>query len=100
MTRSVLKGRVAVKNTATMERLGQVSFNPRTLHLVDRVMILRVNTEEMQLEILFDASVEGGAPTDRHKGLRKPLTEVIATSQKGIARWSRWPASGDVPEIL
>ncbi len=50
--------RISVKTTATMEGVGQVSFNPRTLHQVDRVMILRVNTEEMQVEILLDTSVE------------------------------------------
>lgn len=50
--------RISVKTTATMEDKSHVSFNPRTLDQVDRVMILRVNTEEMQVEILLDASVE------------------------------------------
>lgn len=50
--------RISVKTTATLEGRGQVLFNPRTLDQVDRVMILRVNTEEMQVEILHDASTE------------------------------------------
>ena len=49
--------RISVKTTAMMGLGGHISFNPRTLHEVDRVMILRVNTEEMQIEMLFDGGV-------------------------------------------
>lgn len=48
--------RISVKTTAMMGNSGHVSFNSNTLEFVDRVMILRVNTEEMQVETLLDAS--------------------------------------------
>lgn len=49
--------RISVKTTAMMGLGGHISFNPKTLSLVDRVIILRVNTEEMQIELLLDVSV-------------------------------------------
>lgn len=49
--------RISVKTTAMMGSAGHVAFNPRSLSQVDRVMVLRVNTEEMQVEILLDAPV-------------------------------------------
>lgn len=49
--------RISVKTTARMLGNGHISFNANTLKLVDRVIILRVNTEEMQIETLFDGSV-------------------------------------------
>ena len=49
--------RISVKTTATMGGGGQVSFNPRSLAEVDRVLVLRINTEEMQVETLLDAPV-------------------------------------------
>ncbi len=49
--------RISVKTTAMMGGSGHVSFNPRSLLQVDRVIVLRVNTEEMQVEILLDAPV-------------------------------------------
>ena len=42
--------RISVKTKATMCDAGQVVFNPRSLQFVDRVIALRVNTEEMQIE--------------------------------------------------
>ncbi len=33
---------------------GHVTFNARSLDLVDRVIVLRVNTEEMQIETLLN----------------------------------------------
>jgi len=72
--------RISVKTTATMEGAGQVSFNPRTLHQVDRVMILRVNTEEMQVEILLDASLEAtlGLMSPEAQGKRSlPLRRLL-----------------------
>jgi len=50
--------KISVKTTAKMGSGGQVSFNPNTLDLVDRVIILRMNTEEMQIEILLNATVD------------------------------------------
>ncbi|WP_166425883.1 hypothetical protein [Paraglaciecola sp. 20A4] len=48
--------RISVKTTAMMRNSGHVTFNANTLELVDRVIILRVNTDEMQIETLLDAS--------------------------------------------
>ena len=47
--------RISVKTTAMMGSSGHISFNPNTLEEVDRVIILRVNTEEMQIETLLNA---------------------------------------------
>lgn len=55
---SALGERVSVKTTAMMGAGGHTTFNPGTLELVDRVIILRINTEEMQVETLLDAPVE------------------------------------------
>jgi hypothetical protein len=49
--------RISVKTTATSGVGGHVSFNPRSMSEVDRVIVLRINTEEMQVEILHDAPV-------------------------------------------
>src|SRR5437667_8910888 len=49
--------RISVKTTAMMGGSGHVAFNPKSLSQVDRVMVLRVNTEEMQVETLFDGAV-------------------------------------------
>ena len=54
---SDLGERVSVKTTAKMDRGGHVSFNPLTLDQVDRIMVLRINTEEMQIEILLNEPV-------------------------------------------
>lgn len=50
--------RISVKTTAIMGSSGHIAFNPNTLDLVDRVMILRINTEEMQIETLHDERIE------------------------------------------
>lgn len=47
--------RISVKTTAMMGGSGQISFNPNTLEQVDRIIILRVNTDEMQIETLLNA---------------------------------------------
>jgi hypothetical protein len=49
--------RISVKTTAMMGASGYIAFNPKSLSQVDRVMVLRVNTEEMQVEKLFDGSI-------------------------------------------
>lgn len=48
--------RISVKTTAMMGAGGHVNFNVKTLDLVDRIIILRVNTEEMQVETLLNSS--------------------------------------------
>lgn len=50
--------RISVKTTARNNSAGFVAFNPNTLHLADRVIILRFNESEMELEILLDAPIE------------------------------------------
>jgi hypothetical protein len=54
---SAVNERISVKTTAQSGLDGLVSFNPRTLDQVDRVIVLRVNTEEMQVETLLDKPV-------------------------------------------
>jgi hypothetical protein len=49
--------RISVKTTAKMLSMGFVSFNPKSLAEVDRVIVLWVNTEEMQIETLLNATV-------------------------------------------
>ena len=50
--------KISVKTTAMMDSAGHVSFNVNTLEHVDRVMVLRMNTAEMQIETLLDAPLE------------------------------------------
>ncbi|GAA3977757.1 DUF6998 domain-containing protein [Allohahella marinimesophila] len=54
--------RISVKTTETMGAGGYVSFNPNTLNLADRIVILRINTDEMQIEMLLYASVAEAEP--------------------------------------
>lgn len=48
--------RISVKTTAMMRSSGHVSFNSNTLSSVDRIIVLRINTEEMQIETLLNAT--------------------------------------------
>lgn len=49
---------ISVKTTATVGNAGHVMFNIKTLKFVDRIIVLRINTEEREIEILLDASKE------------------------------------------
>lgn len=49
--------RISVKTTATMSPGGQLSFKTSTLEYVDRVIVLRINTVEMQIETLLNAPI-------------------------------------------
>ncbi|MHC5195077.1 DUF6998 domain-containing protein [Pseudomonas frederiksbergensis] len=72
--------RISVKTTAKMDFAGHLSFNPRSLVHVDRVIVLRVNTEEMQVEILLDAPVESALALmgPETKGMRPlPLRRLL-----------------------
>lgn len=60
--------RISVKTTAMMGTAGHVTFNPKTLAFVDRVMVLRVNSEEREVEILFDAPLETARPLMKANG--------------------------------
>ena len=46
--------RISVKTTAMMGSSGHIAFNSNTLISVDRIIILRFNTEEMQIETLLN----------------------------------------------
>nr|WP_206054809.1 hypothetical protein [Nitrosococcus wardiae] len=48
--------KISVKTTAMMGSGGHVNFNSNTLEIVDRIIILRVNTEEMQVETLLNST--------------------------------------------
>ncbi|MFP8782591.1 DUF6998 domain-containing protein [Planococcus plakortidis] len=50
--------RISVKTTARIGSTGFVAFNPNTVDLADRVIILRFNQEEIELEILLDAPID------------------------------------------
>lgn len=49
--------RISVKTTATVGSAGHVMFNAKTLGVVDRIIILRINTEEREIETLLDVSI-------------------------------------------
>ena len=81
--------RISVKTTAMMGGAGHVSFNAKSLEFVDRVMVLRMNTEEMQVETLLNAPVSEvmamlSSPVDGKRTLslsritekRKPRTNI------------------------
>ena len=55
---SALGDKISVKTTAIMGSNGHISFNPNTLDKVDRIIILRINTEEMQIETLLNETKE------------------------------------------
>lgn len=76
--------RVSVKTTAMMGSGGHVSFNPNSLAEVDRVMVFRINTEEMQVETLLDSSVDEalalmGPETQGKRAL--PLSKLVRKSK-------------------
>jgi hypothetical protein len=48
--------KISVKTTAMMGTGGHVIFNSNTLDQVDRIIVLRVNTEEMQVETLLNST--------------------------------------------
>jgi len=49
--------RISVKTTAMMGSGGHIALNSNSLKFVDRVIVLRVNTEEMQIETLLNAPI-------------------------------------------
>jgi hypothetical protein len=63
--------RISVKTTAQSGLEGHVSFNPNSLGQVDRVIILRVNTEEMQVEILLDQPIAEALKIMSEQGMGK-----------------------------
>jgi hypothetical protein len=49
--------KISVKTTAIMGAGGHVTFNSNSLEFVDRVIVLRINTDDMQIETLLNAPV-------------------------------------------
>ncbi len=47
--------RISVKTTGAKKGSNHISFNAKTLPEVDRVIVLRINDEEMEIETLLDA---------------------------------------------
>lgn len=78
--------RISVKTTAMMVGSGQVSFNPRSLSQVDRIMVLRVNTEEMQVEILLDASVAEAVALMTPEGVGKRVLSLSRLAKRSTPR--------------
>jgi hypothetical protein len=71
--------RVSVKTTARMDMSGHISFNTNTLEHVDRVIILRMNTDEMQIDTLLDSSVDNARTMMTHDSVTKK--SIIAFSK-------------------
>jgi hypothetical protein len=49
--------RISVKTTAMMGFSGHIAFNANSLEFVDRIIVLRINTDEMQIETLLNLPV-------------------------------------------
>lgn len=49
--------RISVKTTATIGSASHVMFNAKTLCFVDRIIVLRINTDEREIETLLDIPV-------------------------------------------
>lgn len=79
--------RVSVKTTGRLANNGQVSFNPNTLNSVDRVIVLRINVEEMQIETLFDGSVEQAKSLMCTSGSKYTLALSKLTKPDSIDRY-------------
>ncbi|MBC3872077.1 DUF6998 domain-containing protein [Undibacterium flavidum] len=54
--------RISVKTTTMSNGKGHVDFNANTLDLVDRVVILRFNVEELEIEVLLDKVISEVLP--------------------------------------
>ena len=63
---SITGERISVKTTATTTTSGGALFNLNTLHLVDRIMIIRIN-EDLEIDVLLDEPVEEARKL-MHKG--------------------------------
>lgn len=85
---SAIGERVSVKTTAMMGRSGHIQFNPNTLNKVDRIIILRINTEEMQIETLLNATTEEAIElmsiTNTNGKVSIPLSKLIKAPSKHL----------------
>lgn len=73
--------RISVKTTTMCNGSGHVSFNGNTIDVVDRVMVLRIDCEEMQVEILMDNATEEAlnvmSKTPDGNGLQIALSKLL-----------------------
>jgi len=84
--------RISVKTTAMMGSSGHVSFNSSSFEFVDRVMVLRMNTEEMQIEVLLDSPIDQVLPLlsppsagKRTLSLSKLVSKATTARQTSVA---------------
>jgi hypothetical protein len=94
LTRIELTVRSDNLNAITLyQRFGfQVEFNSNSIEFVDRVMVLRMNTEEMQIEVLLDAPIAEILPLlsepsagKRTLALSKLVSKAIPVRESGVA---------------
>lgn len=78
--------RISVKTTAMMGTGGYVSFNFNSLELVDRVMVFRVNTEEMQVETILDVPVSEAIKLMSLEGGGRRILYFGRCVKKSVAR--------------
>lgn len=78
--------RISVKTTATMKPGGHIAFTSSSLSEVDRVMILRINTEDMQVEILFDDTAKAAAALMTKEGKGKRTLSLSRLTKKARPR--------------
>jgi len=67
--------RISVKTYS--KTTASVSFNPNTLELVDRIMIFHINTEEMQIETLLDATTDEARKLFGENNTKISLSKLI-----------------------
>lgn len=88
--------KISVKTTTRTSGHGHVLFNANTIDLADRVIILRFNADEMELEILLDAPINEAKKLmiDRNDGklllsmskINKPNSKVREDSEILVVR--------------
>jgi hypothetical protein len=78
--------RISVKTTATMGSSSHVAFNANSMQFVDRVMVLRMNTEEMQIETLLNASVAELMPLLKKSTDGKLILSLSRLTQKPVRK--------------
>ena len=77
--------RISVKTTATVGSTSHVMFNAKTLGVVDRVIILRISTEEREIETLLDVPIAKALElmaTEADGKRAIPLSRLIAKPAK------------------
>lgn len=73
------RGRISVKTTAQNTYTGHFNFNPNTLDQVDWIIILKIDIDEMEIQLLLDAKKEEALELmNEAKGkLSLPMNKII-----------------------